>query len=236
MHSTLFIVATSALWTCASAYINITLCSDWGCKDQPLAEIQLNETGCRTDFAGQAVTLRVMPDDLENYKQSRQRVRFYRSTDCFAHCGSGHLIAQLHNGGQLLNDGMRNAPVMQSFELVNVDENGKYPPHGYCGLRHGDAQFFRGRTWKWQQVGIDRSRGPVFQEVPLEEWDDALHPRLTSSDYMKHGTVDSTGKTKWRQTSKTSWSGMPLESWDEQRDTRNEDPNFLEAQDVLLLS
>ena len=102
-------------------------------------------------------------------------------------------------------------PVLQSFELVEVDEDGYYPPHGYCGIRHGDAQYFRGRTWKWQQVGWD-----AFREIPIEEWDDAVHVRQISRDYDRHGSVDSKGEYKWQQVLEQGWSGVRLEEWDDE--------------------
>lgn len=100
---------------------------------------------------------------------------------------------------------------MQSFELVDLDENGDYPPHGYCGIRHGDAQYFRGRTWKWQQIGDG-----AFREIPIEEWDDDLYPKQTGDDYDLHGSVDSMGKEKMRQVRENAWHGVFLEDWDEE--------------------
>jgi len=68
-------------------------------------------------------------------------VRFYRSTDCFGHCGSGHLISTFTDGFQRLSPGIGGAASpMQSWEVVEVDDDGHYAPHGYCGIRHGDAQ------------------------------------------------------------------------------------------------
>ena len=100
---------------------------------------------------------------------------------------------------------------LQSFELVEVDEDEHYAPHGYCGIRHGDADFFRGRMWKWQQIGS------MFQEVPIEEWSDQMFPRQTTRASMGlHGLVTSDGKIKYRQISKQGFIGIPLEEWDDE--------------------
>ena len=208
----LFLSALAALLAFASAQVEVTLCSDPQCEERPIATIQLNSTtGCQSDFPGFKVlgikTNGTAPGVLQN-----TAVRFYRSVDCFAHCGSGHLISQTLGGRSFQSLASRmHQPVLQSFELVEVDEDGYYPPHGYCGIRHGDAQYFRGRTWKWQQVGWD-----AFREIPIEEWDDAVHTRQTSRNYDRHGSVDSKGEYKWQQVLEHSWSGVRLEEWDDQ--------------------
>ena len=208
--------AFAALLAFVSAQVEVTLCSDTQCKEPPLEAIMLNSTtGCYTSFPGYKVlgitTNQTAPDLSQN-----KAVRFYRSNDCFAHCGSNHLISQMPamRGGrnfQSLNTSRRH-PVLQSFELVDVDEDGNYPPHGYCGIRHGDAQYFRGRTWKWQQVGEN-----VFREIPIEEWDDAVHTqrKQTSPDFVRHGSVDADGKWKLQQVLENAWSGVLLEEWDD---------------------
>lgn len=208
----------------ASAQVEVTLCSDTQCKEPPLAAIMLNSTtGCYTDFRGYKV-LGITANQTAPENSQNKAVRFYRSTDCFAHCGSNHLISQMPamRGGrsfQSLNSS-RHHPVLQSFELVDVDKDGHYLPHGYCGIRHGDAQYFRGRTWKWQQVGEN-----AFREIPVEEWDDAVHTQQeqTSPDYVRHGSVDADGKWKWQQIMANGWSGVPLEEWDDKVHVRNTD-------------
>lgn len=213
-----------ALSASVAASLNITLCSDTRCKNEPLATLLLDETsGCRTDFAGHVLAAKVIQENEDISKA--QKARFYRSTDCFGHCGSGHLIHQLSNGGALMSSGLRDpAPLMQSFEVVTVNEDGKYEPDGYCGIRHGDAQFFRGRTWKWQQIGKDRYGDPVFREIPLEDWDDTMHPQQNATDYTRHGSVDHTGKIKQEQYAEGKWGGIPLEMWDESLHVCNNEP------------
>jgi len=217
-----------ALLASASASLNITLCSDRRCKDPPLSTLILDaSSGCQTDFAGLAQTVKVTPTDSQKSSaKARLAARFYRSTDCFATCGSNHLIVQLTNGSAITSPGLSvHAPLMQSFEVVELDSEGRYPPHGDCGLRHGDAQFIRGRTWKWQQIGKDaRSREPVFKEIPYEEWDDAVHMRLEGSGYSRHGAVDSMRTMKWEQYALGKWGGVPLEMWDEDMNVCNSEP------------
>ncbi|KAM0706363.1 hypothetical protein Q7P35_005689 [Cladosporium inversicolor] len=211
----LLLSAFAALLTFASAQVEVTLCSDTQCKEPSLATIALNSTaGCYTDFPGFKV-LGITTEQTEAEPSQNMAVRFYRSNDCFAHCGSNHLIAQTPTvqGGrsfQSLNTSTHR-PVLQSFELVNVDEDGHYPPHGYCGIRHGDAQYFRGQTWKWQQVGRK-----AFREIPIEEWDDDVHAPQTSQDYERHGSVDANGEFKWQQIMEQGWSGVRLEEWDDE--------------------
>ncbi|GAB7329702.1 hypothetical protein MBLNU13_g01435t1 [Cladosporium sp. NU13] len=210
----LLLPAFAALLAFASAQVEVTLCSDAQCKEPPLAAIMLdNTTGCYTDFPGYKV-LGITANQAAPEQSQNVAVRFYRSNDCFAHCGSNHLISQMPaaRGGKSFQSlsSSRHHPVLQSFELVNVDKDGNYPPHGYCGIRHGDAQYFRGRTWKWQQVGRN-----AFREIPIEEWDDGVHTRQTSRDYVRHGTVDADGKYKWQQVLENAWSSVPLEEWDE---------------------
>lgn len=219
MKSTLVLaglVATTA------ATLNVTFCSDNQCKETPLGTYQLNRsTGCQTDFAVKALAVRInRPSDEDS--SPNQAIRFYRSTDCFGHCGSGHLLAQHTSGNsgfRMLSQGIdETVSPMQSWEVVEVDEDGNYPPHGYCGIRHGDAQYFRGRTWKWQQIG-DRA----FREVPIEEWDDALYPKLEGA-YDMHGAVGEDGKSKWQQVAADAWTGVPLEEWDDEVNARNTEP------------
>jgi hypothetical protein len=208
--------AFAALLAFASAQVEVTLCSDTQCKELPLAAVMLDRTtGCYTDFPGYKV-LGITINQTAPDNSQLLAVRFYRSNDCFAHCGSNHLISQMPavRGGrsfQSLNSS-RHHPVLQSFELVDVDEDGNYPPHGYCGIRHGDAQFFRGRVWKWQQVGEN-----VFLEIPIEEWDDAVHTqqKQTSPDFVRHGSVDADGNWKLQQVFENAWSGVLLEEWDD---------------------
>lgn len=211
----LFKVAFAILLAGASANLDVTLCSDTRCKEAPLGTFKLDSTsGCRTDFAGKALGLKVEPSALD--ANLNQTVRFYRSTDCFGHCGSGHLVSEFRDGFQSLS-GFTPKPIMQSFELVELDSKGHYPPHGYCGIRHGDAQFFRGRTWKWQQIGEN-----TFREIPIEDWDDALHVQQTSDDYDMHGSVDSMGEVKMQQVAAGAWLGVPLGEWDEDVHVRKE--------------
>jgi hypothetical protein len=215
-----------------STSLNITLCSDRGCRDPPLSTLVLDApSGCKTAFAGlvQAVKVHTAKSEQEETpKAAKLAARFYRSTDCFAHCGTTHLITQLSNGSALTSPGPV-APahsVMQSFEVVALDANGSYEPHGYCGLRHGDAAFFRGRTWKWRQVGRHarwRDGEPVFREVPFEEWDDDVHSRLEGPEYERHGVVDFMGKFKWEQYARGKWGSVPLEMWDDDVNVRNDE-------------
>lgn len=100
--------------------------------------------------------------------------------------------------------------MLQSFEIVRLDDNGDYPSHGYCGLRHGDVAFFRDRHWKWQQIGSG-----AFREVPIEEWEDGRFPLGTGFEYERHEKVDQDGKRKWYQRSEGVWLVVPLEEWDE---------------------
>lgn len=215
----LSILTLTTLVASASATLNVSLCLEAPCENRIEMHIDAG-SGCRTDYAGQALIFNSRPLDREN--PPNQAVRVYRSTDCFANCGSGHLIGQVSNGGMMVA-GYKQHSLMQSWEVVSLDEDGNYPPHGYCGIRHGDAQFFRGRTWRWQQIGISRAREPVFREIPIEEWDDALYPRETTTKYTRHGAVNSDGKTKWWQHSETAWSGVPLERWDDQVNILNDE-------------
>jgi hypothetical protein len=219
-----------------SASLNITLCSDRRCKDPPLSTLVLDApSGCRTAFAGLVQAVKVTPiqatgegeEESSKAKVPKLAARFYRSTDCFAHCGSNHLIHQISSGGALTSPGGLRDPtysLMQSFEVVALDENGFYEPHGYCGLRHGDAAYFRGRAWKWRQIGRHaRSRERVFREVPFEEWDDDVHSKVEGAAYERHGAVDFMGKVKWEQYARGKWGGVPLEMWDEEVNVRNEE-------------
>ena len=213
------IIVLAGLIATATATLNVTFCSDNQCKETPLGTYQLNRTtGCQTDFAVQALAVKVQPSSDED-SSPNQAIRFYRSTDCFGHCGSGHLLSQTSNGFQMLSRGIESTvSPMQSWELVELDKDGHYPPHGYCGIRHGDAQYFRKRTWKWQQIGYT-----AFREVPVEEWDDALYPKL-DGDYDMHGSVGKDGKFKWQQVAADAWSGVPLEEWDDEMNARNTEP------------
>ncbi|TKA31489.1 hypothetical protein B0A50_02336 [Salinomyces thailandicus] len=235
-----------SLAAAASAALNATFCSDDQCEEPALGSLLLDENDigkCHNDFAGKALAVKVSPwSDPAAASQSDGHadahdvdpllnIRFYRSIDCFAHCGSGHLIQQFWSGFQTLGahyiyneDGnlrnlRTNHSVLQSFEIVRVDEHGDYEPHGYCGIRHGDAQFFRGRIWKWQQVGPSS-----FREVPIEEWADEKFPRMTGIGHPMHGTVDASGKTKMQQVSEFVWIGVPLEEWDDEVHVRNDKP------------
>lgn len=226
----LLLCLTIIFLTFASAQIDVKLCSDTQCKEEPLTTIRLDgPSGCRTDFAGKAQALEINP--IQSDGSPEQAIRFYRSADCFAHCGTTHLISQMSGGWgfQSLRRGVSGAPIMQSFELVELDEEGKYPPHGYCGLRHGDAQFFRGRAWKWQQIGK-----AMFREVPLEEWDDEVHVRRTEGDYDMHGAVEASGKFKWQQISESGWRGVELEEWDDEVHLRGTEKllGFAEHEDI----
>lgn len=201
------------LLTLTSAQVEVSLCSDPQCKEPPLAIINLTTTSvCHTDFASKALAFKT--NATHPSSPPKQAARFYRSADCFAHCGSNHLIAQTQ-GGQTFQS-LKNKPVLQSFELVDLDDEGNYPPHGYCGLRHGDAQYFRGRTWKWQQIGKR-----AFREVPLEDWDEVLHVKQTSTKYDWHGAVDAKGEFKWQQVMEQGWRGVQLEEWDDGVHVRN---------------
>jgi hypothetical protein len=216
----------------ASASLKITLCSDRGCRAPPLSTLVVDApSGCQTAFAGLVQTVKVAQiqpakGEQEETPETKLAARFYRSTDCFAHCGTSHLITQLSNGSALTSPGPVTPAhsLMQSFEVVALDANGFYEPHGYCGLRHGDAAFFRGRAWKWWQIGRHaRSREALFKEVPFEDWDDAVHSRLEGAEYERHGAVDSMGKFKWEQYARGKWGGVPLERWDEDVNVRNDE-------------
>ena len=203
----------AALLAFASAQVEVTLCSDTLCKEPPLAVVHLNSTsGCQTDFSGYKV-LGIATNQTALGNAQNTAVRFYRSNDCFATCGSGHLIAQTQGGRSFQS--LRRHPVLQSFELVDVDGDGTYAPHGYCGIRHGDAQYFRGQTWRWQQIGSN-----AFREIPIKEWDDAVHVRQTSREYDWHGSVDAKGEIKWQQIMDNGWSGVKLEEWDDEVNAR----------------
>ncbi|KAI7331253.1 hypothetical protein KC315_g5225 [Hortaea werneckii] len=223
----------------AFAALNVTFCSDSQCKQPALGSLQLDETDiskCHRDYAGDALAVKVQrwghpafaanDDDVadEDNEDASLAVRFYRSTDCFANCGSHHLIAtgrpdlffslglDFSTGRPVKYD----KSVLQSFEVVRLDSDGNYPPHGYCGIRHGDAQSFRGRNWKWQQI----SKG-VYREVPIEDWDDDVHQPLDDVDYEPHGAVFSDGKDKLHQVSDQFWLNVPLEEWDDQVHIKN---------------
>ncbi|KAI7549354.1 hypothetical protein KC331_g3847 [Hortaea werneckii] len=121
--------------------------------------------------------------------------------------------------------------ILQSFEIVRLDAEGNYPPHGYCGIRHGDAQSFRGRNWKWQQIAKR-----WFREIPIEDWDDDLHQPLDGTDYDWHGAVPSNGKYKQHQISDYSWKHSPLEEWDDQVHIKNsgQDPAAEEEEEAAI--
>merc|ERR1712072_261745 len=225
----------------AFAALNVTFCSDSQCEQPALGSLRLDETDiskCRRDFAGEALALNVQKwqdstlsapetDDVvgedDDEGDSSLAVRFYRSIDCFANCGSGHLVFQgsdffLSLGMDIRNDRLveYNNSILQSFEIVRLDAEGNYPPHGYCGIRHGDAQSFRGRNWKWQQISKN-----VYREVPIEDWDDDVHQPLDDVDYDMHGAVFSDGKNKLHQISDQLKVNVPLEEWDDQVHIKN---------------
>lgn len=224
--STLFTV----LPTTALAAVNVTFCSDDQCKDEPLVTLTINQTNqCRTDYLDRTGGFRFTSVDADGNEAPRfdeggayQIMRFYRSADCFGHCGSGHLVREMGGGG-FFSRRFGDDRLIQSYELVDVDEHGVYAPHGYCGLRHGDAQRFRGRDWKWQQIGDG-----TFREVPIEEWNDEVHLKVTGDDYVFHGSVDSDGKTKMQQLSKHAWTGVGLEEWDDEVNARNESEDYFD--------
>ncbi|KAI6824735.1 hypothetical protein KC367_g6926 [Hortaea werneckii] len=239
MHSLFAILAAAAP---AYAALNVTFCSDSQCERPALGFLRLDETDiskCHRDYAGEALALNVQrwhdstsaatetdhvvgEDDDEG--DASLAVRFYRSIDCFANCGSGHLIFQGSDFFLSLNHiKFRNNrlveyknSILQSFEIVRLDAEGNYPPHGYCGIRHGDAQSFRGRNWKWQQIAKH-----LFREIPIEDWDDNLHQPLDGTDYDPHGAVSSDGKHKQHQISDQFWLHIPLEEWDDQVHIKN---------------
>ncbi|KAI6812049.1 hypothetical protein KC340_g17033 [Hortaea werneckii] len=225
----------------AFAALNVTFCSDSQCEQPALGSLRLDETDiskCRRDFAGEALALNVQKwqdstlsapetDDVvgedDDEGDSSLAVRFYRSIDCFANCGSGHLVFQgsdffLSLGMDIRNDRLveYNNSILQSFEIVRLDAEGNYPPHGYCGIRHGDAQSFRGRNWKWQQIAKHS-----FREIPIEDWDDDLHQPSNGTDYDRHGAVPSNGRYKQHQVSDQFWLNIPLEEWDDQVHIKN---------------
>ncbi|KAI7349057.1 hypothetical protein KC354_g13367 [Hortaea werneckii] len=253
MHSLLAILAAAAP---AFAALNVTFCSDSQCKQPALGSLRLDETDiskCHRDYAGEALALDVqrwqdstlaatetdhVVDEDDDEGDFSLAVRFYRSIDCFANCGSGHLIFQ--GGDFFLSLGMdirNDRPVeydnsiLQSFEIVRLDAEGNYPPHGYCGIRHGDAQSFRGRNWKWQQIAKR-----WFREIPIEDWDDDLHQPLDGTDYDWHGAVPSNGKYKQHQISDYSWKHIPLEEWDDQVHIENsgQDPAAEEEEEAAI--
>ena len=241
----------------ATAALNVTFCSDQECKEPALGSIRLDREDvekCRNDFAGKAMAVKTSywrePGQENATWQELEgpldedapllNVRFYSAVDCFAHCGTDHLLAQMWQGFQslvprvptVLEDGtvyheaVRSAKysALQSFELVEVDEDEHYAPHGYCGIRHGDAAFFRGRMWKWQQIGL------MFQELPIEEWSDEMFPRQTTRASMGlHGLVTSDGKIKYRQISKQGFIGIPLEEWDDERHFKDDSDLFADG-------
>ncbi|KAI7475723.1 hypothetical protein KC351_g9893 [Hortaea werneckii] len=240
----------------ATAAFNVTFCSDQECKEPALGSIRLDREDvgkCRNDFAGNAMAVKssywrepgqenATREELEgplDEDAALLNVRFYSSVDCFAHCGTNHLLAQMWQGFQslvprvptVLEDGtvyhkaVRSAEysALQSFELVEVDEDEHYAPHGYCGIRHGDAAYFRGRMWKWQQVG------EMFREVPIEEWSDELFPpQTTGAPVGMHGLVTNDGKYKYRQMFKHGFAGIPLEEWDDAVHFKDEKELFVD--------
>lgn len=224
--STLFTV----LPTTAFAALNVTFCSDDQCKDEPVATLTINQTNqCRTDYLDRTGGFRLTSVDSDGNKAPRpdeggpyQIMRFYRSADCFGHCGSGHLVMSMGGDG-FFSRRFGDARLIQSYELVDVDERGVYAPHGYCGIRHGDAAHFRDRDWKWQQIGDS-----TFREVPIEEWDDEVHLKVTGHDYVLHGSVDSGGKEKLQQLSKHTWMGVELEEWNDEVNVRDESEDYFD--------
>ncbi|KAI6845760.1 hypothetical protein KC332_g1706 [Hortaea werneckii] len=253
MLSRLIILSFAAY---ATAAFNVTFCSDQECKEPALGSIRLDREDvgrCRNDFAGNAMAVKSSywrePGQENATRQELEgpldedapllNVRFYSSVDCFAHCGTNHLLAQMWQGFQslvprvptVLEDGtsyykaVRSAEysALQSFELVEVDEDEHYAPHGYCGIRHGDAAYFRGRMWKWQQVG------GMFREVPIEEWsDDLFPPQTTRAPMSMHGLVTSDGKIKYRQVFKQGFRGVALEEWDDDLHFKDEKELFID--------
>ena len=208
-----------ALLTVASAQVEVTLCSDSQCNEPPLSIVDLESTsGCQTSFPGfKVLSVKTNHTATSTLPKKNQAVRFYRSNDCFVTCGSNHLISQTPAEGWMflsLNTSM-SKPLLQSFELVDVNEDGTYVPHGYCGLRHGDAQYFRERAWKWQQIGRH-----AFREIPIEDWDDAVHVRRTAREYDRHGAVDAKGEFKWQQVKDQGWRGVRLGEWDDGTNAR----------------
>ncbi|KAI6843655.1 hypothetical protein KC332_g8824 [Hortaea werneckii] len=246
MHGLFAILAAAAP---AYAALNVTFCSDSQCEQPALGSLRLDETDiskCHRDYAGDALAVKVQrwghpafaakaedaaDEDSEDFSLA---VRFYRSIDCFANCGSHHLIAtgrpdlfftlgfDTKNGRRVRYD----KSVLQSFEIVRLDSDGKYPPHGYCGIRHGDAQSFRSRNWKWQQI----SKG-VYHEIPIEDWDDDVHQPLDDIDYDRHGAVFSDGKKKLHQLSDQAWINIPLEEWDDQVHIKNSELDLADEED-----
>lgn len=218
-------IVLAVLTACASASMDITFCSDSRCEEAPLETIQIGSaSGCRRDHVDTARAVKMSLDKGQD--QPYLAIRLYRSVDCFATCGSGHLITTGTDGFQRLTHGEDgDASTMQSWEVVEPDDDGNYAPYGYCGLRHGDAQFFRERVWKWQQIGKD-----AFREVPIEDWDDEIYPRLTGTDYDMHGSVDAKGKQKMQQVSQSGWIGVLLEEWDDDMHVRNTDPTIAELE------
>lgn len=97
----------------ATAALNVTLCSDQECKEPALGSIRLDREGvgkCRNDFAGNAMAVKTsywrepgqenatwqeLERSLEGEDAPLLNVRFYSSVDCFAHCGTDHLLAQM---------------------------------------------------------------------------------------------------------------------------------------------
>ncbi|RMZ19158.1 hypothetical protein D0859_16849 [Hortaea werneckii] len=191
MHSLFAILAAAAP---AYAALNVTFCSDSQCERPALGFLRLDETDiskCHRDYAGEALALNVQ--------------RWHDSTS--AATETDHVVGEDDDEGDAS---------LASFEIVRLDAEGNYPPHGYCGIRHGDAQSFRGRNWKWQQIAKH-----LFREIPIEDWDDNLHQPLDGTDYDPHGAVSSDGKHKQHQISDQFWLHISLEEWDDQVHIKN---------------
>ncbi|RMY93547.1 hypothetical protein D0861_01844 [Hortaea werneckii] len=120
-------------------------------------------------------------------------VTFCPGSQCEQHSLGSH---QLYESMDIRSNhvGDYDNSILRSFEIVRLDAEGNYPPYGYCGIRHGDSQSFRGRNWRWQQIAMPSN----------------------GTDYDRHGAVPSNGRYKQHQISDHSWKHIPLEEWDDQ--------------------
>ncbi|KAF2087826.1 hypothetical protein K490DRAFT_65106 [Saccharata proteae CBS 121410] len=214
----------TALLAPAAHSANITFCADDQCELPPLGNITITpSSGCQTNFSSLALAA---DWSLGEDNASNQAIRFYRSIDCFALCGSDHLLYSAQGTKGFMSWGFRQGPVMQSFEVVELDDEGRAPGYGYCGVRHGDAKYVNGRTVKFQQV----AKG-WFLDVPVEEWDESVHMKIEDGevrmDAVRHGWVMQYGMGELRKVHKMGrdmWSYVLLEDWDDEKYVESDEP------------
>ena len=222
--------ATLALAAALAQAFNITFYSDTDFKT-PIAKREITaQDGCRTDFARQAYSVRVR-GDVELDDDTQLQVRFYSSGDCSSPCERPRVLAGLHTGRLSLaawHKGYMSRvrawfgverSVLGSYDVVRPDRFGRVEADGYCGVRHGQVVEMRGRSWRWWQVGSF-----YYVEVPVEEWDDAVHVPDTESRVKRHGYVEQDGKLKWWQIQADMFKGVPVEEWDDEVHVKNEEP------------